>query len=134
MTLKKFDLQLALSGKPVSTRIGNPITRLTHFPESINPNSRLAGLMNGTITSWSVNGSYWASENESQYDLFMLVEEREFAVAVWNSVGGLCATIESSSFALQPGFVSATDSGATKELLAVTTVFVPVDRLQPRWR
>ena len=62
-------------GKPV-TRDGEEVKQLTHF-ERTNDKYCLCGTNYGEIFSWAINGRYKFSENESNYDLMLEVEDTE---------------------------------------------------------
>ena len=66
--MKPFSLEEALSGAPVCTRDGRPVTQLVKFDTS--DYYSLAGVVDGAICIWTDNGKYLPSVIKNR-DLFM---------------------------------------------------------------
>lgn len=71
--MKPFNLQEALTGKPVVTRDGRPVTKITNFGITDYP---LVGVLGKEIEGWRVDGSYCPPAN-TRKDLFMAPEKKE---------------------------------------------------------
>jgi hypothetical protein len=69
MKLEKFDLEKALSGAKVVTRDGREVTGLRKLEAT--KGYPLAGVLEGSIHSWRIDGSYFAPLAEYHADLFL---------------------------------------------------------------
>jgi hypothetical protein len=67
--MKPFDLEAALDGAPVQTRDGRPVTQLTHF--TVASDYSLAGVIEGYLYQWKLDGSLPSSLDDSRLDLVM---------------------------------------------------------------
>lgn len=74
--MKPFNLQEALAGKPVVTRDGRKVTKLTHFPESKSQGWKVVGLAGYQVLPVNENGSYHGTI-ESDKDFLMASEKKE---------------------------------------------------------
>ena len=83
--MKPFNLEEALSDKPVVTRDGRPI-KIAGYNEEAESFSKVAGWFDGIVECWSKDGRYY-DDKESEYDLFMAVEKREEWVCYWEKNG-----------------------------------------------
>ena len=74
--MKPFNLQDALSGKPVQTRDGRKVTQITKF--NINPNATysIAAVIDDCLETFRENG-WFKCDSESGFDLFMSEQEQK---------------------------------------------------------
>ena len=77
--MKPFSKFEAISGKPVVTRYGIPVTQLKEF--EADGTYRIAGVIEGEIEKWTDDGWFLSSQSGHRYDLFMASEKREGWVA-----------------------------------------------------
>lgn len=84
----KFDLEKALAGENVVTRVGQPITQLVKF--KTHSGSILYGLNcdMDSIESWLLNGNYHDSTKECDSDLFMAPKKLSGFVNVYRNHEG----------------------------------------------
>lgn len=61
--MKPFDLKEALSGKPVCTRSGKPVTQLTRFDENSHK-YKVYGVLEGLIQCWTDKGIFNINSND----------------------------------------------------------------------
>ena len=80
MKTKPFNLEEALNGAKVVTRDGREVRQLTKF-EGLD-NYSLVGVLGGKLTTWTKQGEYYQSEEESHADLFLAVEPQSIWVNV----------------------------------------------------
>jgi hypothetical protein len=73
--MKPFNLQDALSGKPVQTRDGRKAECITYF-EKAQADCKIVLIVNGTMLTYYEDGSYMGN-NEHNLDLFMAEQEQE---------------------------------------------------------
>lgn len=66
--MKKFNLQEALEGKSVVTRLGDSVSRLIDF--GTDEYFPIYGVVDGTVESWTKEG-YYTKGTDSGHDLFM---------------------------------------------------------------
>lgn len=78
--MKPFNLQEALAGKPVVTRMGDKVTGFHVFPAATY--QRVFAVLRGDIISLNERGQYWNNGTEADNDLFMASEKKEGYVAV----------------------------------------------------
>jgi hypothetical protein len=69
-----FDLEAALSGRPVFVRKGFPVSQLTQFETTRTP-YKLYGTVNGIVNAWTLHGKAKAGGLQSDLDLTMKVWE-----------------------------------------------------------
>ena len=69
MKLEKFNLEKALNGFKVVTRDGREVTGLRKLEAT--KGYPLAGVLEGSIHSWRIDGSYFAPLAEYHADLFL---------------------------------------------------------------
>ena len=88
----KFDLEKALAGENVVTRVGQPITQLVKF--KTHSGSILYGLNcdMDSIESWLLNGNYHDSTKECDSDLFMAPKKLSGFVNVYLSAADSFST------------------------------------------
>ena len=72
--MKKFNLEEALSGKPVVTRDGREVSYLTLFNSDIE-NLPLVGLVDGFIRTYTKDGKFFSDKRCADLDLFMASEK-----------------------------------------------------------
>jgi hypothetical protein len=80
--MKPFNLEEALSGKPVVTRQGLPVTKIVHF-ENTHNDYQLFGVVDNQIESWTIQGKYYKIYDSHNKDLFMLPEKKSIWVNVY---------------------------------------------------
>jgi len=80
--MKEFNLEEALAGKPVITRNGKEVTKLTKF--DVKEGDCLFGVMDGDVNSWEIDGKV-SSGVMSGFDLFMKSEKKSIWVNVYNN-------------------------------------------------
>ena len=89
--MKPFNLEEALSGKPVQTRDGHKVTLLPNFRIK-NEYYTLAAVIHyddhDVFLTFAPNGAYTVSRGDNAYDLFMTTEKRE----VWINIYPDCGT------------------------------------------
>jgi hypothetical protein len=68
--MKPFNLEKALAGEPVVTRIGEEVTQLHLFNASIT-DYPLVGVLKDQIIHWCKNGKAYTTGGNSHLDLFM---------------------------------------------------------------
>ena len=81
MELEKFDLERALAGEPVITRLGKEVTQLVKF-EADRQVYPLMGVLEKEVTCWTIDGRFSNDRESSDFDLFMKPKEN----AVWVNV------------------------------------------------
>jgi hypothetical protein len=79
MKTKPFNLEEALNGAKVVTRIGLEVSQLTKFEGS--KEYQLAGVMDGKLQTWTEQGVYHAGESDE--DLFLAVKPKRIWVNVY---------------------------------------------------
>ena len=84
MKTKQFNLAEALAGAKVVTRDGDEVTQLHKF-DAVDEYC-LIGVVNGTIQSWAIDGSYWSDVGSSTRDLFIAVEPERMWTNLYRSV------------------------------------------------
>ncbi len=86
--MKKFNLERALAGEPVTTRHGKRITQL-HLFKSAKLIQPLYGTIEGDedVLSWTTNGIYNLTK-ETSWDLVMATEKKSVWVNVYESEEG----------------------------------------------
>jgi hypothetical protein len=87
MKLEKFNLEEALNGAKVVTRIGLEVSQLTKFEGS--KEYQLAGVMDGELKTWTEQGGYYTTDRVSNSDLFLAVEPQRKWVNVYYLNGKL---------------------------------------------
>lgn len=90
---KPFNLQEALAGKPVVTRIGEPVKIAGYNPDAVETH-RVVGWVEGNanVFSWYENGSY-VYEEEHTKDLFMAAVTKDVWVILMQRSFGLSAVV-----------------------------------------
>lgn len=86
--MKPFNLEEALSGKPVITRDGKKVTHIRYFPELEGKSEPVSGVVdNESIETFESDGKYLKGHSGSMfdYDLFMDVEKVSGYVNVYQS-------------------------------------------------
>jgi hypothetical protein len=75
--LLPFDLEKALAGEPVVTRLANtPVKGLRDMREfGADPEEAIVGIHQGSAVGWRIDGRF--AEDESSLDLFMAAPEPE---------------------------------------------------------
>jgi hypothetical protein len=81
--MKKFNLESALAGEPVTTRHGKKVTQL-HLFKSAKLIQPLYGTIEGDedILSWTTNGIYNPTK-ETSWDLVMATEKKSIWINVY---------------------------------------------------
>jgi hypothetical protein len=97
MKTKPFNLEEALKGAKVVTRDGREVKELSKF-ESFE-DYPLVGVLGGKLTTWTKQGGYYKSKEESHADLFLAVEPQSIWVNVYKfngqiGLGEICYTRE----------------------------------------
>ena len=95
--MKEFNLQKALEGKPVITRNGELVTEIVQFANIKSPYC-IAGVCNGTIYTWSIDGEIDVnSDLKQKKDLFMAEKNETIWINVWKNFkdGSLSASVHS---------------------------------------
>lgn len=82
--MKPFNLTDALAGKPVITRDGRAVTKLTNFQTTEFP---LIGVVEGgeTASFFRLDGKFFNNEADSAFDLFMKTTTRTLYVNLWKN-------------------------------------------------
>lgn len=70
-----FDLEKALAGEKVLTRIGEEVTQI-HLFKCRNNNGPLHGVVNDLVHCWGDDGCVFSDSKNSELDLFMVREIR----------------------------------------------------------
>jgi hypothetical protein len=83
--MKPFDLEEALAGKPVVTRVGSTVNQIVKFDVIENPYC-IAGVVHGNIETWFINGKYSPNKHESNFDLFMATESKFIWINLWQQL------------------------------------------------
>lgn len=89
MKLKPFNLENALAGKSVVTRIGKRVTEIKYFTTS-EKSQKLYAVVDGRIYSYSDDGQYYLDKVvKTNHDLFMEVETVKKYVAYNTRTGSV---------------------------------------------
>lgn len=81
MKTKPFNLEEALNGAKVVTRIGREVTQLHKF--DVEKSHCLCGVLDEDILSWTINGEFWDKENINSRDLLLVVETKKVYANVY---------------------------------------------------
>lgn len=92
---KPFNLQEALSGKPVVTRDGRAVKIAGYNPEAADKSLVVLGWAEGNIVSWCEDGLY-IEDDENPVDLFMAPETKDVWVIVYEFQGTIMSVIAES--------------------------------------
>ena len=69
--MRKFNLQEALSGKPIITRDGRKITEIHYLMTTTEDNTKLIAVVDGYVLGYSIDGRHNSPKLDSPSDLFM---------------------------------------------------------------
>lgn len=111
----EFNLEKWQRGAKVTTRNGEPVEYLIHFPNVVG--KMFAGLVDGgTLFTWYSNGNFLPDGEQSEFDL--VVQEEEMWVYVFRSLG-----TKVLSFKIYPSATDAlaayTEKHSQKDLIGV---------------
>lgn len=69
--MKKFNLQEALSGKPIITRDGRKVSEIHYLMTTTEDNTKLIAVVDGYVSGHSIDGRHNSPKLDSPSDLFM---------------------------------------------------------------
>ena len=72
--MRPFDFELWKAGEPVILRNGQKVEQLTKF--DLSNKSMLAGVVDESFFLWEINGSYFSTDGQSNFDLVHPEKER----------------------------------------------------------
>ena len=73
----QFDITRALAGAKVVTRDDKEVRIAGYNPDAKLEHDQVVGWIEGTAETWCGCGSYYRPNNESEYDLFILIPSYE---------------------------------------------------------
>lgn len=83
--MKAFNLEEALAGKPVITRMNVKVTDIHYFESAVYDSHRLRYVVNGYLCVAKANGRYDNDSNDSPFDLFMASEKKEGWINIYSN-------------------------------------------------
>lgn len=89
--MKPFNLEQALAGAKVVTRWGAEVTQL-HLFNASHSIFVLCGVINDKLLYFQKDGSYHDKSSQSDYDLFMYSEKKEYWINVYKLDNGTIHT------------------------------------------
>lgn len=107
--MKKFDLQAALSGKPVVTRDGQKVLRIVHFPEMAPFPVRVLLEGGRCLEEYTAEGHFYGADEPSSEDLFMASEKKEAWINIYSRSGSDPSEVFGYGYATERQAVHAED-------------------------
>ena len=121
--MEKFNLDRALAGEPVITRDGDEVTQIVEF-KNIDSCYCVAGILNGEIGIWTIDGSTIDGlNNGNRTDLFMVPVKQSVWINVYSDEYGQIKV--SQGYKLPEEAVSATQ---TRKWTFIKTIEITNER------